>query len=109
MHKSYFKDSMNGKKAAVKPASAGKPAATNPKCAEKPAVKFAGSLDSDTLRFYLNEMQSGRLDFPQMISKIEAQMLRYAMQQASGNQSQAAKSLGITRTTLQGKLKKYGL
>jgi transcriptional regulator with PAS, ATPase and Fis domain len=43
------------------------------------------------------------------LEEMEKEMLKVALREANGNQSQAAKLLKITRDTLRYKIKKYGL
>ena len=45
----------------------------------------------------------------EVISEIERQRLIEALQRASGNKSEAARSLGLKRSTFFNKLKRYGL
>lgn len=50
-----------------------------------------------------------RIDLENLLSEVERQALRWALEKSMGNQTKAAKILGIKRTTLREKLKKYGL
>jgi DNA-binding NtrC family response regulator len=43
------------------------------------------------------------------LSVLERQAIGQAMREAGGNKVRAAKQLGITRTQLYGRLRKYGL
>ena len=43
------------------------------------------------------------------MSAYERSLLKQAVEEASGNHSQAARTLGVTRTTLLDKLKRYNL
>lgn len=47
--------------------------------------------------------------YPLVIGEIEKPLLETVMHQARGNQSRAARMLGINRNTLRKKLAKYGL
>jgi two-component system NtrC family response regulator len=46
---------------------------------------------------------------PETLEMIEAEMIRQAMKKGGNVQAQAAKMLGISRSNLQYKMKKYGL
>lgn len=48
-------------------------------------------------------------DLSQVISKIEVEMLRRALEKTSWNKSEAARLLGIPEPTIRYKVKKYGL
>ena len=45
----------------------------------------------------------------QMIQEMEHQLFRYVIKHTKGNRTRAAAILGISRSTLQKKLKKYGI
>ncbi len=47
--------------------------------------------------------------YPLVIGEIEKPLLQAVMHQAGGNQSRAARMLGINRNTLRKKLTQYGL
>jgi transcriptional regulator with GAF, ATPase, and Fis domain len=49
------------------------------------------------------------LQFNDVISCLEVNLLKQALQETGGNRSQAAKFLGLSLSTLRDKLKKYGL
>ncbi len=49
------------------------------------------------------------MSFAQVVSCLEVNLLRQALKQAAGNRTQAAKTLGLSLSTLRDKLKKYGL
>ncbi len=49
------------------------------------------------------------MSFPQVVSCLEVNLLRQALKESAGNRAQAAKSLGLSSSTLRDKLKKYGL
>ena len=46
---------------------------------------------------------------PMELGAAEVKLIKSALEQAAGNQSQAARLLGISRDTLRYRLKKYGL
>ncbi len=50
-----------------------------------------------------------RLDFAKLVQSYEKELLLWALKKAGGNRSKASKILQLKRTTLQDKLKKYGL
>ncbi len=50
-----------------------------------------------------------RLNFSELIQSYEKELLLWALQKADGNRSKASQLLQLKRTTLQDKLKKYGL
>lgn len=54
------------------------------------------------------ELDEG-LDFYQEIERYEIDLIKSALQQCHGNQSQAAKLLHLKSTTLNAKIKHYGL
>lgn len=65
----------------------------------------------NSLKDYFQDLeghQSGGL-YEMFITEVEAPMLSFIMKELGGNQSKAAKMLGINRTTLRKKLDKYGL
>ncbi|HCV42676.1 MAG TPA: hypothetical protein DGH68_04265 [Bacteroidetes bacterium] len=49
------------------------------------------------------------MTFDQVVSCLEANLLRQALRQSGGNRSQAAKLLSLSPSTLRDKLKKYKL
>ncbi len=69
----------------------------------------------DQIDSHAAQAVNGRPNLPpgknlaQAMDDAEKAIVAYALKQAEGNQSQAAKALGIERSTLQYKLKKYGL
>jgi transcriptional regulator with GAF, ATPase, and Fis domain len=50
-----------------------------------------------------------KMTFEQVVACLEVNLLRQALQRASGNKTQAAKTLGMNLSTLRDKLKKYGI
>ena len=44
-----------------------------------------------------------------MVARYECELIRQALQQTGGNKNRAAQLLGLNRTTLLEKIKKYGL
>ena len=55
------------------------------------------------------DMPSGGLNFNEMVSKFEKELLLQAMQQSNGVKNRAAKLLNLNRTTLVEKLKRFNL
>jgi two-component system NtrC family response regulator len=49
------------------------------------------------------------LPLPEVLSGVEEQMVKRALEDANHVQARAAESLGITKSLLQYKMKKYGL
>lgn len=56
-----------------------------------------------------DEIRLGDQNLNQMVETMEKKLIEEALAQTNGNQAQAAKLLGIQRSTLQYKLQKYGL
>jgi DNA-binding NtrC family response regulator len=56
-----------------------------------------------------DEVHLGNQNLPQVLEAVEKRLIRDALAQCEGVQAQAAKMLGIQRSTLQYKLQKYGL
>ncbi len=50
-----------------------------------------------------------KMTFDEVVSCLEANLLRHALQQSEGNRSKAARTLGMNLSTLRDKLKKYDL
>jgi DNA-binding NtrC family response regulator len=50
-----------------------------------------------------------RLDLHGFLREIEARVVRWALDACGGSQSEAARRLGIPRTTLQARLKRLGI
>ncbi len=63
------------------------------------------------LEDYFQQMNGHRCQglYGMVLSEVEKPLLRCVMAQCDGNQSQAAKMLGINRATLRKKLQLYGL
>jgi len=57
----------------------------------------------------LSEGSPVRADAPQTIEEMEMDMIRRAIHAAEGNQTQAARILGVSRDVLRYRMKKYGL
>ena len=55
------------------------------------------------------EGNKDRLNFSELIQSYEKELLLWALEKAGGNRSKASQLLQLKRTTLQDKLKKYGL
>jgi DNA-binding NtrC family response regulator len=53
--------------------------------------------------------QNGGIDFYDEVERYEIELIRTALNQCGGNQSQAAKLLHLKSTTLNAKMKHYGL
>jgi DNA-binding protein Fis len=49
------------------------------------------------------------MTFDEVVSCLEMNLLKQALQQSEGNRTQAAKTLGMNPSTLRDKLKKYNL
>src|SRR5678815_2121655 len=56
-----------------------------------------------------NRSVDGRIDFYDEVERYEIELIRTALNQCGGNQSQAAKLLHLKSTTLHAKMKHYGL
>ena len=56
-----------------------------------------------------HSVASGELGFTEACAQFESDLLRDALEQSSGNQSRAARALGITRRALKLKLDRYGI
>jgi DNA-binding NtrC family response regulator len=56
-----------------------------------------------------DDYKLGEHNLPQILENVEKRLIKEALAQCDGVQSQAAKTLGIQRSTLQYKLQKYGL
>ena len=54
-------------------------------------------------------LDDGQSSLPQLIEKIEKQMIIQYLQESGGNKQQTAKMLGIHSSALYRKLSKYGL
>ncbi len=68
------------------------------------AVQRTGQAES--LR---DEWRQGRLDFDQVVSRFETEILREALERNEWNQTRAADSLGITRRVLKLKMDRFGI
>ena len=51
----------------------------------------------------------GRRPLPEMVEELEKRMVREALERANGNQSRAARDLGITEQSIRYRMKKFGL
>ena len=60
---------------------------------------------------YFNDLDGGQASaiYEMVINTVEKPLLLYIMNKAEGNQSKAAKMLGLNRNTLRKKLKQYNL
>ncbi len=63
---------------------------------------------NDTVRFYLNKYAGDRA-CERLLETAEKLLLAEALRRTGGNQTSAAKLLGLARPTLHAKLRKYGL
>jgi two-component system NtrC family response regulator len=57
----------------------------------------------------LDKLISGEKGLAETLDAIEERLIRQALKRAGNVQNQAAKTLGISRSNLQYKMKKYGL
>ena len=66
---------------------------------------------TSSLQIYLNQLSGHEPDglYKMFIEEVERPLLEQVMQFCKGNQTKAAKYLGINRGTLRKKLKQYGL
>ncbi|HYQ71482.1 MAG TPA: DNA-binding transcriptional regulator Fis [Gammaproteobacteria bacterium] len=66
---------------------------------------------TSALELYLGDMNGHDVNdlYHVVLSEVEPAILNVVMDYVSGNQSQAAEVLGISRSTLRKKLKLYGL
>ena len=66
---------------------------------------------SNSLRLYLNQLSGHEPEelYKMFIEEVERPLLESVMQYCNGNQTKAAKYLGLNRGTLRKKLKMYGL
>ena len=60
-------------------------------------------------QFDVDRFIPGNMTMPEALEKIEAKLLRRALVQCNNVQSHAAKSLGITKSLIQHKMKKYNI
>jgi transcriptional regulator with GAF, ATPase, and Fis domain len=76
----------------------------------KPTVESAHGLDGlrETVRDYLKR-RSGTSTHTQFLETVDKLLVAEALRLTQGNQTRAAKLLGLTRPTLQAKMQKYGL
>ena len=63
----------------------------------------------DQMERLITEMVSAGVFFPDAVSEFEKKYIRKVLEASSGNQSQAAKALGIHRNTLGRKIEEYHL
>jgi len=59
--------------------------------------------------FSLNLPGQGRVDLSELTDAIQGQVIQWALRLSEGSQVQAAKMLGLPRTTLQSKMRRLGL
>lgn len=66
---------------------------------------------TSALELFLHDLDGHRVNdlYQVVLSEVEPAMLTVVMQHVSGNQSQAAELLGISRSTLRRKLQQYNL
>jgi len=77
-------------------------------CIEKAVILADDNIITETSFTLNNESQGGKLN-NQTIEQMEKKMIIVQIKKESGNMSNVAKKLGITRQTLYNKIKKYGL
>jgi len=65
----------------------------------------------NTIRRYLTDMGTTEPDnlYRTLLSEIEPPLLEETLRHTNGNQTRAARILGITRNTLRSKLRQHGL
>ena len=54
------------------------------------------------------DVESG-IDLHQEVRRFETRLIKHALHEADGNQSRAARLLGLNKTTLHEKIKRYGI
>ncbi len=66
---------------------------------------------SDSLRLYLNQLSGHEPKdlYKMLLKEVERPLFESVMQYCNGNQTKAARCLGLNRGTLRKKLKIYGL
>jgi two-component system NtrC family response regulator len=69
-----------------------------------PEVRKSPTIDVD-----LDTLLAGEKNLAGTLDALEERMIRQALQKSGQVQAQAAKALGISRSNLQYKMKKYGL
>ncbi len=57
----------------------------------------------------INQMVEDEIDYEDAVSEFEKRFIRRVLERANGNQSKAAKTLGIHRNTLSRKVEQLGL
>ena len=57
----------------------------------------------------VNQMVEHEIDYEDAVGEFEKRFIRRVLEKANGNQSKAAKALGIHRNTLSRKLEQLGL
>lgn len=67
------------------------------------------SPDMLNLNICMKQISKNDVSLNDLIEKVEKNLFTWALSKTSGNQSKAAKLLGVPRTTLQEKIKKYGI
>jgi len=67
--------------------------------------------EDDELRRIVEELESLRkqVGLPDRVEKVEKDAIQNALHESDGNQTLAAKKLGLGRTCLIAKMKKYGI
>jgi len=78
---------------------------------ERRKKPLCSCIDSALERFFtdLDGHQPPQDIYQMVLSEVELPLFKSVMEYAQGNQSKAAKVLGINRSTLRKKLEKYGL
>jgi two-component system response regulator HydG len=64
---------------------------------------------ADALSSHVNELPNNGLDLPALVERVQVEYLTKALNRTRGNKAAAAALLGLKRTTLNQKLKRYGL
>jgi two-component system response regulator AtoC len=78
---------------------------------ERLAITMAGrTINADDARMYLGQARKGKKELVvQLLYETEKQAIIAALDKFKGNRTKAAVALGISRRTLQNKLKSYGM
>jgi len=65
----------------------------------------------ETIRLYLDDMGNTEPEhvYQKLLSEIEPPLIEEVLRYTSGNQSRAARVLGMTRNTLRSKLRRYAI
>ncbi|NUQ63821.1 MAG: sigma-54-dependent Fis family transcriptional regulator [Pirellulales bacterium] len=78
--------------------------------AESPASPVPGSISIDWDRFLDQRLESGTNQlYDEAVNLLERMVITRVLRHTSGNQLQAAKILGITRSTMRAKMRQFGI